>query len=70
MLFKRDPLDKYAASFRPLKGAPEPKSLETNTGCKWPVGEKPFVFCGCATETGRYCSAHERMSGQWLRPLA
>jgi hypothetical protein len=72
MLFKRDPLDKYAAAFQPLPGAPAPLPLIDlpRDGCKWPVAEQPTLFCGCASDTGRYCEEHERMSGVRLGPLA
>ena len=66
-----DKMDKYEAAFQPLPGAPAPVSLMDLAPrcCKWPVGDKPVVFCGLHAETGRYCEEHERMSGAWLEPL-
>lgn len=60
---KPDPIRRYAKAFKPLPGAPEPVALEHNKGCRWPIGDDPILFCGCETETGRYCPTHERMSG-------
>lgn len=35
--------------------------LIDNTGCKWPLSEGPFMFCGCACEDGKaYCAHHVR----------
>lgn len=62
MPMKAEPMARYAAAFTPLPGS-TPVSLADNRGCKWPVGEDPFLFCGLMTETGRYCPTHEQMSG-------
>ena len=54
-------LKRYDAAWKPLPGS-TPVPLEHNTGCKWCVGEKPFVFCGLPTVAGRYCEQHEKMA--------
>ncbi len=34
-------------------------ALVDNEGCKWPLSEGPFMFCGCDREDGHaYCSHH------------
>jgi hypothetical protein len=63
------PARRFEAAFQALPGAPAPVALADNTGCKWPIGDEPILFCGCATETGRYCPTHERMSGTRLPPI-
>lgn len=63
-----EPMARYAAAFAPLPGS-TPVALADNKGCKWPVGEDPFVFCGLPSVTGRYCPDHERMSGTRLPPV-
>jgi GcrA cell cycle regulator len=31
--------------------------------CQWPLGERPFRFCGCRRVSGRpYCSEHEAIA--------
>lgn len=31
--------------------------------CRWPYGDGPFVFCGCAViSEGSYCEAHQALS--------
>jgi GcrA cell cycle regulator len=55
-----------SAAWLALPGT-EPKSL-TDLGaheCRWPIGENPTLFCGCATEK-LYCAAHDAMA---YRPL-
>jgi len=40
-----------------------PKTL-TDLGayeCRWPIGENPTLFCGCATEK-TYCDAHAKVA--------
>ena len=47
-----------SAAWLALPGT-EPKTL-TDLGvgeCRWPIGENPTLFCGCATEK-TYCAAH------------
>ena len=47
-----------SAAWLALPGT-EPKAL-TDLGaneCRWPIGENPTLFCGCATEK-LYCPAH------------
>lgn len=47
-----------SAAWLALPGT-EPKTL-TDIGadeCRWPIGENPTMFCGCATEK-LYCPAH------------
>jgi hypothetical protein len=68
---KPDPVNRYERAFRPLPGAPAPVALADvlPRHCVWPIGEDPILFCGCATETGRYCPAHEKMSGIRLAAL-
>ena len=41
-----------------------PREGHVNT-CRWPIGENPTLFCGCATEK-TYCPAHFKMA---YRPL-
>lgn len=57
-----------------LSEAPEPKPLWAlgDVGrpghpgeCRWPIGENPTLFCGCATEK-TYCAAHAKVA---YRPL-
>lgn len=62
------PKDVKASAFEPLPGAPAPKALhELQHGeCHWPVGEG---FCGCHTDTNRYCPKHTKMSGRMVPRL-
>lgn len=30
--------------------------------CRWPYGDGPFTFCGCAIYEGSYCHAHAELS--------
>jgi GcrA cell cycle regulator len=52
-----------AAAFVALPGT-TPKSLTdlaVRGECRWPIGENPTLFCGCATD-GVYCTAHAAMA--------
>lgn len=62
---------RHDPAFDPLPGAPAPVSLADlpKDACKWPIGDDPILFCGCASETGRYCPTHESKSGVRLPPL-
>lgn len=50
-------------SFEPLPNT-FPVPLHEMTGCKWPVGEHPVLFCNEATGNAVlqvYCEAHQKM---------
>jgi GcrA cell cycle regulator len=52
-----------SAAWTVLADAPPPKTL-TDLGaheCRWPIGENPTLFCGCATEK-TYCPAHAKVA--------
>lgn len=35
----------------------------TDKTCRWPIGERPFRFCGCAPIAGStYCGAHHALA--------
>lgn len=56
-----------AAAFMALPGT-TPKSLidlAARGECRWPIGENPTLFCGCATD-GVYCTTHAAMA---YRPI-
>ena len=67
------PLPIPSKAFEPLPGS-EPVGLLENTGCKWPVGEKPAMFCNLdrhAQDRKRptdpvtyhpYCETHVRLA--------
>lgn len=51
-----------SAAWLALPGT-EPKTLtdlDVNQ-CRWPIGENPTLFCGCATEK-TYCDAHAKVA--------
>lgn len=47
-----------AAAFKPLPGS-VPVGLLDRTGCAWPVGEGPTLFCNAPKAGKSYCAAHE-----------
>lgn len=59
-----------AEAFVPLPDAPAPIQM-IDLGdmgrvgrpgkCRWPIGENPTLFCGCATESA-YCTTHHAMA--------
>ena len=58
------------AAWKPLPGFPPPKPLaalgdigrvDRVGDCRWPLGENPTLFCGCATHA-IYCPVHTQMS--------
>ena len=46
----------------PIIGS-KPVTLEFRTGCAWPVGDKPMLFCNLEVEgESCYCSEHKLMA--------
>ena len=52
-----------AAAFMALPGTtPTPLvDLAARGECRWPIGENPTLFCGCAAD-GLYCATHTAMA--------
>lgn len=55
------------ADFKERLAAVVPLHLDlaqlTDTTCKYPYGEGPFTFCGCAVRTGTpYCAPHAELT--------
>ena len=49
--------------------ADAPRPLPASRGCQWPLGERPFTWCGKPVmRRGPYCEAHTRIA--WQRPTA
>lgn len=38
--------------------------------CRWPYGEGPYTFCGCAIAVGSYCYPHYQQSRGLLRTVS
>ena len=52
---------------KPSAAADRPRPLPASRGCQWPLGERPFTWCGKpAMSRGPYCEAHTRIA--WQRP--
>jgi len=52
-------------AFRALAGsAPIPVAAHREGQCRWPLGDGPFAYCGCATPdpNSNYCPAHEAIA--------
>lgn len=60
-----EPILTFGPAWRALPGTKPVPLLKLKTGqCKWPIGDRPILFCGCPVETeGKpYCSAHHERS--------
>lgn len=55
---------KRAENWMPLEGTTPVALVDLSSRqCRWPVGEGPFVFCGCSAVEGRpYCTAHNTLA--------
>jgi GcrA cell cycle regulator len=43
----------------------------TEHTCRWPLGERPFLYCGCASKIGApYCEAHMSMASSTSQKLS
>ena len=51
-------------AWEPIAGTEPVALVDLDRGmCKWPVSDRPFLFCGCKAEEGAsYCPSHQRRS--------
>lgn len=56
------PFERFGASFQPLPGT-EPIDIMalTDATCRWPIGERPTLYCGAFTDHGPYCPTHTKL---------
>jgi len=66
-----------APDTKPLKGAAwgalpgtTPVPLEQRTGCAWPIGDGPFLFCNAPVKEGRSWCPHHFARGNRPIPTA
>lgn len=51
-----------AEAWFPLEGSTPVALADLERGqCKWPIGDNPILFCGCAAE-GIYCPTHTALA--------
>lgn len=58
-------------AWQPLPNSTPVRIEDHKEGCRWPIGEKPVMFCGCPT-TGKavYCPDHKRRGTTVTPPAA
>lgn len=62
-----EPFVAVIEAWAPLPNS-EPTPLEEATGCRWPVGDAPVLFCNQPAGAGPYCAAHQSRAVKRRQP--
>lgn len=58
-----------ADAFAPLPGSAPIRVADHKDGCRWPIGDGPFLFCNEAVSSGHYCATHAQVAHRPTPPI-